>query len=234
MTNLGIKHVPAAEEETATLGQIRYSENTDELLGFCGVSGADHKCLDYSTVAVGDGYNTIINAFNEYKIASFAGAIILNPLHPKLPQIPILTMSTCNRFNHIFVFRQWQTVERLYKQELQDIVSPLLGHSSDGDSRCRKLMLQLATNNVKSRYRPISSGLGFVLSCRKVEMENGYIIRDTCDQDYIHNHKKLLNPLDHASCVLILGGYLVHMNHLQLVYKGLPIPDHGLGVNDNQ
>ena len=133
MTNLGIKHVPAAEEETAIMGQIRYSENTDELLGFCGVSGADHKCLDYFTVVVGDVYNTIDNASNEYKIAPFARAIILNPLHPKLPQIPILTISTCNSFNHIFVFRQWQTVERLYKQELQDIVSPLIGHSSDGD-----------------------------------------------------------------------------------------------------
>ncbi|CAH3129962.1 unnamed protein product [Porites lobata] len=58
--------------------------------------------------------------------------------------------------------------------------------------------------------------LGFVLSCRKVETENGYMIRDACDQDYIHNHKKLLNPLDHASLEMF------------------PIPDHGLGLNDVQ
>ena len=134
MRNLNIKHVPvlAAEDETAILGQISYSEGNDELLGFCGVSGADHKCLDLFTVVIGDGeqgYNTIVNAFNEYKIASFARAIILNPLHPKLPRIPILIMPTCNRFNHEFVFRhhefvfrQWQTVEHLYEQELQEIV----------------------------------------------------------------------------------------------------------------
>lgn len=103
-----------------------------------------------------------------------------------------------------------------YEKELQDIVGPLIGHSSDGDSRRRKLMLQLGTNNVGSRYRAIPMELGFVLSCRKVETENGYIIRDACDQDYIHNHKKLLNPLDYASRVLMLGYYLVHMNHLQL------------------
>ena len=112
-------------------------------------------------------------------------------------------MPTCNRFDHEFVFRQRQTVERLYEKELQDIVGPLIGHSSDGDSRRRKLnMLQLGTKNVGSRYRAVPMELGFVLSCRKVETENGYIIRDACDQDYIHNHKKLLNPLDHTSRVL--------------------------------
>ena len=50
-------------------------------------------------------------------------------------------------------------------------------------------------------------------------MENGYEIKDSCDQDYIHNPKKLLNPLDHASRVLMLGNFMVHMNHLQLVYE---------------
>ena len=145
-------------------------------------------------------------------------------------------MPTCNRFNHEFVFKQWQRVERLYEQELQEIVGPLIGHSSDGDSRRRKAMLQLATNNFGSRFRPVPTELGFVLSCSKIEMENGYIIRDSCGQDYIHNHKKLLNPLDHASRMLTLGkiNYMVHMNHLQLVYEMFPIPDHGLGVNDSQ
>ena len=158
----------------------------------------------YPRSAPGDqGHNTIVNAFNEYKIGSFARAIILNLLHPKLPRIPVLIMPTCNRFDHEFVFRQRQTVGRLYEKELQGIVGPLIGHSSDGDSRRRKLnMLQLGTKNVGSRYRAVPMELGFVLSYRKVETENGYIIRDACDQDYIHNHKKLLNPLDHASRVL--------------------------------
>ncbi|CAH3129959.1 unnamed protein product [Porites lobata] len=72
-------------------------------------------------------------------------------------------MTTCNRFDHEFVFRQRQTVERLYEKELQDIVGPLIGHSSDGDSRRRKLnMLQLGTKNVGSRetYQDI------VISCQ--------------------------------------------------------------------
>ena len=54
----------------------------------------------------------------------------------------------------------------------------------------------------------------------------------TCDQDYVHNHKKLLNPLDHASRVLRMGECLVHMNHLQLVSEVFPFADHGLGRSD--
>ena len=62
--------------------------------------------------------------------------------------------------------------------------------------------------------------------------ETGYVIHDLCDQNYIHNHKKLLNPLDHANRVLMMGNYLVHMNHIQLVYDVLPIFAHGLGLGD--
>ena len=61
-----------------------------------------------------------------------------------------------------------------------------------------------------------------MLSCRKEVKENGYVIRDLCDQDYIHNHKKLLNPLEHASRVLMMGNFLVHMNHLKLVLRVIP------------
>ncbi len=46
MRNLGIKLVPvlAAEDETAILGQISYSESSDELVGFCRVSGGVAAC----------------------------------------------------------------------------------------------------------------------------------------------------------------------------------------------
>lgn len=53
-----------------------------------------------------------------------------------------------------------------------------------------------------------------------------------CDQDFVHNHKKLLNPLDHATLVLRMGEYLVYTNHLQLVSEVFPFADHGLGVSD--
>lgn len=227
--------VLAAEDETGIIGSIVYNQATDELLGFCGVKGPEHKCLDYFTVSVGngeEGYNSTVNAFDQYKISTFARAILLNPLHPNLPRIAVLTMPTCNKFDHTMVYHQWQDVERLYKQELKEIVGPLIGHSSDGDSWRRKVMLQLATSTVGDRFQPISHDQGFVFSCKKQVTGTGYVIHDLCDQDYIHNHKKLLNPLDHASHVLMMGNYLVHMNHIQPIYDILPISAHGLGLGD--
>lgn len=95
-------------------------------------------------------------------------------------------------------------------------------------------MLQLAGNDAEgNRFRPIPAHLGFVFSCRKEETEDGsYIIRDLCDQDYIHNHKKMMNPLDHATRVLILGDYMVHMNHIKRVCDVFPLTEHGLGASD--
>ena len=93
-------------------------------------------------------------------------------------------------------------------------------------------MLQLATVDVGCRFRPIPRDLGLIFSCKKLDTENGYVVEDMCDQDYVHNHKKLLNPLDHASRVLRMGEYLVHMNHLQLVSEVFPFVDHGLGISD--
>ena len=237
MANIKSTAVPvlAAEDETAIIGHVTYHQNTDELLGFCGVNGQHHACVDHFTVVVGEGeegFATIVNAFKEYKIGTFGRAILLNPLHPNLPRIAVLVMPTCNMFDHHFVYRQWQEVKRLYDQELKDIVGPLIGNSSDGDSRRRKIMLQLSTVDVGNRFRPIPRDLGFIFSCRKLNKENGYDVEDMCDQDYVHNHKKLLNPLDHASRVLRMGEYLVHMNHLQLVSEVFPFADHGLGRSD--
>ena len=87
----------AAEDETGIIGQISYNQRTDELRGFCGVKGTEHKCLDYFTVSVGEeeeGYKSIVNTFEQCKIGTYGRAILLNPLHPKLPRIAVLTMPT--------------------------------------------------------------------------------------------------------------------------------------------
>ena len=236
MANIKSSSVPilAAEDETAIIGRVTYHQDTDELFGFCGVNG-QHACLDHFAVVVGDGeegFTTIVNAFKEYKIGTFGRAILLNSLHPNFPHIAVLVMPTRNKFDHQLAYRQWQEVKRLYDQELKNIVGHLIGNSSDGDSRRQKLMLQLATVDVGYRFRPIPRNLGFISSSKKLDTENGYVVEDMCDQDYVHNHKKLLNPLDHASHVLRMGEYFVHMNHLQIVSEAFPFADHGLGVSD--
>ena len=106
----------ASEHETAIVGKVPYAQDTDMLYRFCCIYGDDHKCLDDFVVNVGqgqEGYDTIRNAFQNFKIRTYARAILINPINKDLPKIPILIMPTCNRFDHAFVFHQWQLIERL-------------------------------------------------------------------------------------------------------------------------
>ncbi|VDH92321.1 Hypothetical predicted protein, partial [Mytilus galloprovincialis] len=64
---------------------------------------------------------------------------------------------------------------------------------------------------------------------RKEVVENGYVIREIGDQDVIHNHKKIINHLDHTSRMLHIGpDLLVHMNQIELVMRSFPVLVHGL------
>ena len=99
--------VLAAEDESAFISKVIYSQEKDELLGFCGINGPNHQCLDHFTVKVGDGekgYNNIFSAFRNNVIGNYAQAIILNPLLPNLLRLPILIMPTCNCFDTEFVY----------------------------------------------------------------------------------------------------------------------------------
>lgn len=120
----------------------------------------------------------------------------------------------------------------MFEDELEATLVPLIGHSSDGDSRRRKIMLQLMRSKEGLRFQPIPQDLGFVLSRHKEIKGNNYVVRG--DQVYIHNHKKLLNPLDHSSRVLMMGMNIVHtcMNHLQFVYDTFLHTEQRLGLDD--
>ena len=65
----------------------------------------------------------------------------------------------------------------------------LTGHSSDGDSRRRNLMLTYRGEEglPTANFTITSDGSNLT------------------DQDYVHNIKKLANPLDHASKDLRIG-----------------------------
>ena len=60
------------------------------------------------------------------------------------------------------------------------------------------------------------------------------IVYDLLDQDYIHNCKKLVNPLDSLVKVLQLGVDLLALEHVGLVYNKFTFDDHGLLAEDVQ
>ena len=123
-------------------------------------------------------------------------------------------MPTSNSFDH-HVFMQWQIISRNFEKWLEDLVGPLVGNSLDGDSRRRKLMVQLMLVDVGLQYRPIPLNLGFVFSARREIKGDSFTFRDIGDQDPIHNHKRFINHLDHVSRVIYIGpSLIVLMNHI--------------------
>ena len=238
MQRRNLRKVPVliSEDETAVTAQIVYAEDKDALVGFCGPL-KDHQCTDNQEIKVGDGeqgYLNLTKSFKENKIGTLARAVLLNPIHPDLPKIPILVHPTCNKFNANFVRQQWKEIGRLYKLHLEDTLGPLLGQSSDGDARRRHLMMETANDNKSTKFQPIPKEERFLYTCNQQQNPDGtsYSISDLFDQDYIHNHKKVINHLFHASKDLMMGTFHVHSNHLTLVNQMFRYDEHGLQAED--
>ena len=212
----GINHrvpVLTAEDETAIKAVVSYAQESD----------GTHNCLLDKRIEIGDNENS-------YNGLDYARVILLNPLHLSFPRVVLWLTPTCNRFTHADVERQWKIILKAYKKELESILGPLIGQSSDGDARRCKLQLQNMLYDETEKFQPIPSNLGFIMSVKKENTVDGkYVIRNVGDQDAIHNHKKRINPLDHASRVITMGeGFIVHMNHLVLVSEQFPRLSHGL------
>lgn len=63
---------------------------------------------------------------------------------------------TCNRFDHNDVLHQWLCYKQLADDELREVLGPLKGNSSDGDSRRRKLHLgQSCDTEGGERFKPV-------------------------------------------------------------------------------
>jgi hypothetical protein len=131
------------------------------------------------------------------------------------------------------VDQQWEATSQFYDTHLKDVLGPLTGRSSDGDSRRRKLMLRRAVSRESDRYWPIPEDEGFVFSYSKINSNDGtFTVSDIHDQDYVHNIKKLVNHLFHASREMKVGPYTIHSNHLRLVYDTFDVVQHGLIQED--
>ena len=182
----------------------------------CGKAGPFHQCHDLCEVEVGDGeagYQNIVEAFRTKKIASQARAIIINPLHPALSKIPVLIHPTCNRFDAAFVERHWYDVAGLYISEME--LGHLVANSSDGDSQHCSLMLTKALSQ-RDRHQPIPWEDRFIMTATREPTADGYILRNLMDQDYVHNHKKIINHLFHASRQLSVCSIFRYWHHAKL------------------
>ena len=218
-----------AEDETKVRSRITWDARSDGLVGFCGEKDS-HVCKSSFKPTVGngeDGYSCIVDSFRLNDKGSFARVIMVNPLHDKLPRLVLAVSCTCNRFNSDWVRNQWSSIDVLWQDICGTVVGPIVGHASDGDSRRRQLMLEDYRSKVGLRYQ--IPWEGWSLSCEWVG-ENK--IKGLHDQDFIHNGKKLINPLDSAVKNLQLGADVCYLDHLGMVYQNFGIDEHGLCKED--
>jgi hypothetical protein len=106
-------------------------------------------------------------------------------------------------------------------------VGPIVGHASDGDSRRRQLMLadfkSIEGNRLDIGWE------GWMISA---SLDENGDAKGLHDQDYLHNGKKLINPLLSAARILQLGGDLCLHNHIELVFQQFESDEHGLKMED--
>ena len=251
--------VLSAEDETGIRVAPSWDPRTDTVTGFCGVECTNkceevttcrqkklcdpvHQCMSEEQVFVvgndAESYNRIKEICEKYRKGRHLRIMMLNPLDARWPRLVCAHFDTCNAFDAAdYVKKQWRRVEDLYRTHIEDIVGPLVGFSSDGDSRRRKLMLHYALgaeaeklvcfccdpNSLQRGCVRVRYGLHdeptftmkawkFIIK-DKATGETHFRIRYIGDQDSIHCGKKLINCAHHPSRQLRLGPYLyAHMN----------------------
>ena len=116
------------------IGKVGWNSKPDEGWGWCGKAGANHECKEDFVPQVGNGgdaYKRLSDTFKENLTASYARAILINPIHKDLPPLVALLQAVCNKFDHKMVQRQWSEIRALYDRHLLPVLCPLVGHSSD-------------------------------------------------------------------------------------------------------
>ena len=143
-------------------------------------------------VGVGESdYNSVLDSFARSWIVGFARVIIVKPLHEKLPKLTLVVCRTCNCFDAQWVQRQWDVIDKLWMLDCHATIGPITGHASDGNSRRRQLML--FDYKIQGIHHFKINWDGWLLS---VGIKDSGEVWGLQDQNYIHNSKKLVNPLD--------------------------------------
>jgi hypothetical protein len=218
-----------AEDETKVRSRVSYEQRFDTLAGFCGPKD-NHMCVsDYKpNVGIGeDGYNKILNCFRSDKVGGFARVVMVSPLHDKLPRLVLCVSCTCNCFNSQWIKDQWDRIDQLWDKHCKIVVGPIIGHASDGDSRRRQLMLADYKSTDGQHLKVDWPGWVF-----SAELDSNGNAMGLHDQDFIHNGKKLINPIDSPVRTPQLGSDIVTLTHVGLVYNKFSCDQHGLKLED--
>lgn len=102
-----------------------------------------------------------------------------------------------------------------------------MGHANGGDSRRRQLMLAEYKSTEGQRLKVDWHSWVFSATLDFARNASGLH-----DQDFIHNGKRLINPIDFPIRTSQLGFEIVNFTHIGLVYNKFTCDQHGLKLED--
>ena len=245
-----------AEDETAVIAGVYWDAVHDVLVGLCGLlckkkctgvtqcrdvrkCNDTHECTADKQVHLLVGcddlsYENMWQFAELNRVSTYLRLVLINPLRDGVPRLPCLMVGTCLTFTcDGYLLPQWAILEKWYDKHLREILGPLIGHSSDGDSRRRKAMMKESKVPVRRNGRGV--WLRFTVHVPSFTFSSRYDLGHPMmcmDQDYIHNIKKLINVLVSQARTVKLGGQILNLGMLEIVKHKFHHSNHGLLQDD--
>jgi hypothetical protein len=232
------------EDETGVNPIVGYDQEQDAVLGLCGklckarcthIKPCREKCPDPHECAPNGAYKVpmdgtyaeVKEAVEGSRVSTLARAIVINPLHEKLGRVVLLWSATCKTFTtKDYILPQWALIHRLWEKHLAKVIGPLIGHSSDGDpTRRLAFLLYMRAEGDNQLKLDID---GFLFNGSPVTHKMSVL----CDMDFIHNVKKLINPLNSPVRALRLGDNGLSLGALKPFFDAVSSLVHGARLTD--
>ena len=245
-----------SEDETAVIAGVYWDAVHDVLVGLCGLlckkkcTGVKHcreveeckdthECTADAQVQLVVGcdrlsYKKMWEFADANRVSTYLRLVLINPLRDGVPRLPCLMVGTCLTFTcDGYLLPQWALLEQWYDKHLREIIGPLIGHSSDGDSRRRKAFMKESRTRVTQDARGV--WLRFTVDLPSFTFSSRFHLGHPMmcmDQDFIHNIKKLINVLASQARKLNLGGDLLNLGMLDIIKTTFHSSAHGLLQED--
>ena len=240
-----------AEDETALIAKAEFDCVTHSLVGYCGTRCARrcttapeclaagcadvHGCVANHEIplATGDGaYAALTKQHDAAQTGTRGRVFMICPHDENLPRFPCLWTATCDRFEcNDYVLEQWDLLHTLLDRHLKAVIGRCIDHASDGDPWRRKAMLlySLPACVLVARQYTLTACEGFVFTGYARYGDDPELFN--C-QDWIHNGKKMVQCLVHASRSLALGHHTAHIGLLATIRTRFAHHEHGTHATD--
>jgi len=205
-----------SEDETFIVPALCYNPVNDTPAGTCGEKCDDHKCEANRThIPIGSdvaGFHRIERCALFDQRAAYLRAVLVVPLHPRLPALPVAVHPTCLRFDSEWIRRSWERLDSFCAVELCPSLGPVpQGHGADGAAPLFKAMKeQMEVAPGPGRFSLVAPGL--VITGELMTIDGKEYVRNLHPR---HNLSKLFSVLDKPAKDSHLGRFAASLFDFQ-------------------